>query len=155
MGQATTQVPLACAKLEISTASGCDVWVDVSGEAQSVSGTEQTRMSGEAYTLTGDTALIAGGKREPMELVFVIVYTEDDDDAYERARENFEAVGCGSNFCARWTPRGGDAGHEQITTGTGILVSFTYPPFDASAGGPIMGGFTLKVASTSTAIIAS
>jgi hypothetical protein len=155
MAQATTQVPLACGKLEISTDSDCTTWTDISGEAQSVGGTEQTRMSGEAYTLTGDTALIAGGKREPMELVFVIVYTEDDDDAYELARENFETTGCGSDFCARWSPRGGSAGHEQITTGVGILVSFTYPPMDASAGGPIMAGFTLKAASVSTAIVAS
>jgi hypothetical protein len=155
MAQATTQVPMACGKLEISIVSGCSTWVDVSGESQSVSGTEQTRMSGEAYTLTGDTALVAGGKREPMELVFVIVYTEDDDDVYELARENFETAGCGSDFCARWSPRGGSAGHEQITTGEGILVSFTYPPMDASAGGPIMAGFTLKVGSVSTAIIAS
>ncbi|UCC74289.1 MAG: hypothetical protein JSV86_06960 [Gemmatimonadota bacterium] len=154
MGQATTQVPMACGKLEISTDS-CSTWTDISGEAQSVSGTEQTRMSGEAYTLTGDTALVAGGKKEPMELVFAIVYTEDDDDAYELVREHFETTGCGGDFCARWSPRGGEAGHERITTGEGILVNFTYPPMDASAGGPIMGGFTLKVGSVSTAIIAS
>jgi hypothetical protein len=154
MAQATTQVPMACGQLEIST-NGCVSWSDISGESQSLEGTEQTRMSGEAYTLEGDTALIAGGKKEPMELVFTIVYTEDNTDAYELARSHFETTGCGGDFCARWSPGGGDVGDEQITTGPGILVSFTYPPMDASTGGPIMAGFTLKVASTSTTVIAS
>jgi hypothetical protein len=154
MAQTTGQIPLACGKLEISTNS-CVTWSDISGEAQSLGGAEQTRMSGEAYTLTGDTALIAGGKREPMELVFTIVYTEADTQAYQLARTAFEATGCGGGFCARWSPGGGDAGDEQITTGSGVLVSFTYPDMDASAGGPIMAGFTLKVASTSTAVLTS
>ena len=112
-------------------------------------------MSGEAYTLTGDTALVAGGKKEPMELVFVIVYSEDDDDAYELVREHFETAGCGGNFCARWSPRGGSAGHEQIATAEGVLVSFIYPPMDAGAGGPIMAGFTLKAPYVTTTIVAS
>ena len=154
MAQLTTQVPMACGQLEISTDS-CVTWTDISGEAQSVSGTEQTRMSGEAYTLEGDTAVIAGGKKEPMELVFVIVYSEDNTDAYELARTHFETTGCGGGFCARWSPAGGSVGDEQITTGSGILVSFTYPPMDASAGGPIMAGFTLKVASTTTTVLTS
>jgi hypothetical protein len=154
MAQTTGQVPMACGKLEISTDS-CVTWTDISGEAQSLEGADQTRMSGEAYTLTGDTALIAGGKKEPMELVFTIVYSEGDTEAYELARDHFETTGCGGGFCVRWSPGGGDVGDEQITTGAGILVSFTYPPMDASAGGPIMGGFTLKVASTTTTIVTS
>jgi hypothetical protein len=154
MPQTTSSIPLACGQLEIST-NNCVSWTDISGEAQSLGGTEQTRISGEAYTLTGDTAIVGGGKREPMELAAVIVYTETDTEAYERARTAFEATGCGGSVCLRWSPGGGDAGDERITTPAGILVSFTYPPMDASAGGPIMAGFTLKVASTSTAVIAS
>jgi hypothetical protein len=130
-------------------------WTDISGEAQSLGGTEQTRISGEAYTLTGDTALVGGGKREPMELAVAIVYTETNTEAYEVARTAFEATGCGGQVCLRWSPGGGDAGDERITSTAGILVSFTYPPMDASAGGPIMSGFTLKVPGTSTAVIAS
>jgi len=154
MAQTTGQVPLACGKLEISTDS-CVTWTDISGEAQSLGGTEQARMSGEAYTLDGDTALIAGGKREPMELVAAIVYTEVNVEAYDLVRAAFEATGCGGGFCLRWSPKGGSAGDDRITTGAGILVSFTYPPMDASAGGPIMAGFMVKVASTSTAVVAS
>ena len=156
MAQATTQVALACGLLEVSFADACDSWTDISGEGSSVSGTEQTRKSGEAYTFTGDTALVAGGKREPMELTFTIVYTEDDDDAYELIREAFEtATKCGKNLCVKWSPRGGSAGHEEISTGLSILTGFTYPPMDAAAGGPIMAGFKVKTAYLTTTIVAS
>lgn len=154
MAQLTTQVPMACGQLEISIDS-CANWTDISGEAQSLEGAEQSRMSGEAYTLDGDYAVIAGGKREPMEITVAVVYSEDDDDAYELVREAFEATGCGGSFCIRWSPRGGGAGTEQITSPAGILTNFIYPPMDASTGGPILVGFTVKVAYLTTAIIAS
>lgn len=153
MAQTTAQKPQACGKLELSPDGSS--WTDYSGGTQSVTGAEQTRMSGEAYTLDGDTAVIAGGKREPMELVFACVYTETDAEVYEQTRAQFETAGCDGPLYARWSPGGGNAGDEQLTTSKGILVSFTYPPMDASTGGPIMAGFTLKVASVSTDIVAS
>ena len=152
MAQTTAQVPQACGSIEIST--DCTTYIDVSGQFQSVSGTEQSRMSGEAYTFEGDTALIAAGKREPLELEFVIVYTETDAESYEVIRKQFETA-CGGKLCVRWTPRGLTEGMEQVTTGEGIIISFTYPPGDASAGGPIMGGFTLKAAKVTTTVKAS
>jgi hypothetical protein len=152
MAQTTAQVTQSCGEVEISTNADCSAWYDASGETQSVTGMDQTRMSGEAYTLEGDTALIGGGKREPMELEFSIVYTETDAETYERVRTLFELPGyCGFPFCVRWSPRGGDAGEEQITTASGILVSFSYPPLDASSGGVIMGGFTVKTPYVTTA----
>ncbi len=153
MAQTTNSVAMACGKLEVSTDNSN--WTDISGDAQSVEGTEQTRISGEGYTFDGDKAIVKGGKREPMELVFVLMYTEEDSEAYETVREIFEAAGCGSDFYVRWSPRGGDAGHEQITSDTGILISFTYPPMDATAGGPILAGFTLKTPGVTTTIVAS
>jgi len=153
MAQTTNAVAMACGKLEISI-NNAD-WTDISGESQSVEGTEQTRISGEGYTFDGDTAIIKGGKREPLELTIVIVYTEEDSEAYEVAREIFETEGCGTDFYVRYSPRGGNAGDEQITTGTGSLISFTYPPMDATAGGPILAGFTVKAPSMITTIVAS
>jgi len=154
MPQTTNQVALGCGQLELSTDS-CGTWTDISGESQSIGGTEQGRMSGEAYTLDGDTALVGGGKREPLELMVVIVYTEADAEAYELAREAFETTGCGGDVCLRWSPRGGNAGDEQLTSAEGILVNFIYPPMDASTGGVIMSGFTVKAPSIATTIVAS
>lgn len=146
---------MACGLLEVSFTSDCASWTNISGEDQTVANTAQTRKSGEAYTLDGDTAIIQGGKREPIELQFAIVYTEEALEAYTLIREQFEAAGCGDPLCVRWSPKGGNAGDERIVTPAGIIISFTYPPMDASAGGPIMGGFTLKVSGTSTETITS
>ena len=153
MAQTTTQVTQSCGEVEFST--NCTDYTDISGATQSVSGTEQSRMVGDAYTLEGDYALVGAGKREPLDLSFVIVYTETDAEAYERVRHQFETAGCGATACVRWSPRGGDAGEEQITTAQGVLTSFTYPPLDAASGGVIMGGFTLHTPNVTTTIIAS
>ena len=146
---------MACALLEIATDSGCVGWLDISGSSNQLSGVEQTRISGESYTFDGDTALIQGGKREPMELVVQSVYTETALEAFEAARAAFETAGCGARMCLRWSPAGGAIGTALYTTPRGILVSFTYPPIDATAGGPILAGFTLKVASIERTIIAT
>lgn len=153
MAQTTNQVSQGCGKLEIST-NNTD-WTDISGSAQGITGTDQTRISGEVYTLTGDTAIIGGGKREPMELQCQIVYTETDADVYQQARIIFETAGCDTAFYVRWSPGGGDAGDEQLTSGEGRIISFTYPMLDASAGGPIMAGFTCKVPGVTTTVISS
>jgi hypothetical protein len=55
----------------------------------------------------------------------------------------------------RWSPKGGNVGDERITTPAGVITSFTYPPMDAAAGGPILAGFTLKVSHVTTATITS
>jgi len=158
MPQTTTQVTQSCGKVEINVNAACPdtgAWDDISGETQSIGGTEQSRMVGDAYTLEGDGALSCPGKKEPLDLVFVIVYTETDAEAYEKVRTVFEATGCGAMMCARYSPRGGDAGEEQLTTRRGVLTSFTYPTLDASAGGCILGGFTLHTGALTTAVVAS
>lgn len=151
--QTSDSFALACGQLEVS--SDCAIWQDISGSSSTVSGTDQTRMSGEAYTFEGTGAIIQGGKKEPMELVFEIVYSETALEAFEYVRALFEAATCGSDMCARWSPGGGNVGDAQYTTDKGRLVSFTYPPMDATAGGPVMAGFTLKAGNISVADITS
>lgn len=153
MAQTTNQVPLACGKVEI--AEDCATWTNISGETQSISGTEQSIMIGDAYTLEGETALTGAGKREPLDLVVTIIYTEADLEAYEIARKIFEASDCGNTICIRYSPRGGDAGEEQLTSIQGVLSSFTYPAIDASAGGVVMGSFTVHTPGLNTTIVAS
>lgn len=153
MTQTTGAVAQSCAKVEIS--SDCENYTDISGETQSVTPGDQTLMSGEGYTFSGDTPIIKGGKREPMESVFSIVYTETDAEAYERARAIFEASDCGNTICIRYSPAGGNPDDEQLTSGEGTIVSFTYPPADAASAGPIMGGFTVRHGGFTTTIVAS
>jgi hypothetical protein len=158
MAQTTTQVTQSCGEVEVNFNAACPdtgSWLDISGETITVSGTEQSRMVGDAYTLEGDTALTAAGKREPLDLVFTIVYTETDAEAYDQIRRQFETAECGALMCVRYSPRGGDAGEEQLTSARGVLTNFIYPALDASAGGVIESGFTLHTPFLTTAIIAS
>lgn len=156
MAQTVGSVPIACGKLEINPTADCEEasWVDISGEDQSMTPASKTRKSGEAYTLDGDGAIIQGGKLEPMDLVFAIVYTEIVTEAFHVAMTAFEAA-CGGKLCVRWSPKGGNAGDWQFTTVASVVTSFTYPPMDATVGGPILVGFTVKAPCVEKTLITS
>jgi hypothetical protein len=113
---------------------------------------EQARMSGEAYTLDGDVAIITGGKREPLELAFSVVYTEEANEAWDEAQDIFETVG-GDDVYVRWSPGGGDTGDWQFTSGKGVLTGLTYPGTNAGEGGPIMVGFKVKTTEVTQAVV--
>jgi len=151
MPQTTNSIPRSCAQVEISP--DCVTWHDISGQTQSLSDTTQTIMLGVAYTLDGDTAIGGAGKREPMLLTFTIVYTENNAEAYDIARAVFEATGCGKQMCVRWSPGGGDAGDDVITSGCSILVEFEYPPVDAATAGPIITTFKVWAPYVTTATL--
>lgn len=152
MPQTTGAYSQACSAVEIST-DGV-TWTDISGSTQSVGNTEQSKMSGEAYTFDGKGPIVKGGKFEPLELQFSIVYTEVLTEAYEIARAVFEQEGCEVEVWVRWIPSGGGVGTNRLTT-HGPLTSFTYPAIDASTAAPVMGGFTVKTGEITTAAIAS
>jgi hypothetical protein len=146
-------VSRSCAKVEISP-DGIN-WTDISGETQSVTPGEQTRITTEYYIFTSDLPVIGTGRREPMESMFVIIYTETDAEAYEQARAIFEALNCGDEIYVRYSPAGGNADDEMLTSDEGAIVSFTYPTVGAASTGPIMAGFTVKHPGFTTTIVAS
>ena len=152
MAQTAKQVSMAAGKVEVSL-DGAD-WTDISGHEQSVDAPAQKRISGEGYTHDGDTALIAGGKREPVEVTVNIVYTEEAADAFEVARALFEADD-GTAMYVKWSPAGGSGGDAEYSTGAGEIVSFMYPPTDASSGDPIMTAFTVKCAALTQSTVAT
>ena len=148
----TDQVAMSCGQVEIST-NNAD-WTDISGEVSRFANPESARMIGEAYTQAGDTALLAAGKREPIDIAMDFIYTEADAEAYEVLR-GYHETDCGDLVYVRWSPRGGSAGHEQITSGGGYITNFQYPGLDASVAGVIVVSVTFRVPSLTTAIIAS
>jgi hypothetical protein len=150
MPQTTGAYSNACATVEIST--DCATWTDISGSTQSVTGATQSKMSGEAYTFHGKGPIVKGGKFEPLELAFTIVYTEIATEAYELARSVFEQEGCEVEMCVRWTPGGTTAGADVLQA-QGPVVSFTYPEIDASSASPIMAGFTVKAGEITTTVL--
>ena len=140
MAQTTYGVPQPCGYIAIST--DCVTYTDISGYANSVTPPEQTRITGEAYTFSGDTAIFKAGKRQPVAVPVSIVYTEDDAGAFDKLEAVHDADDCPSEVCLRWMPRGNTAGYQEYTI-TGNLTGFQYPPMDASAGGPILVTFTM------------
>jgi hypothetical protein len=118
MPQTTTSVALACGFLEIATDLNCAGWVDISGSSSVVEQPEQTRISGEGYTFDGDNALVEGGKKEPMDIVVKITYTETAGEAFEIAMAATPAMRC--------TPRPGESSPASCTR------IWTLPPVDRS-----------------------
>jgi hypothetical protein len=118
----------------------------------SVAGTEQARKSGEAYTNSGDTAIVTGGKREPMEIEFKGVATEGTGDPFEVIRAAHEAK---TPYYVRWSPKGGTAGQFQYATPACIITSFTYPEVDAASGDPAMWGFKVKTPYVTKSVVST
>ena len=152
MAQTTGQVSMACGQIELS--SDGVTYTDISGESQSITGVTQTRMSGEVYTQDGDTALITAGKREPMTPTVTVIYTEDDAEAWELARAEFEAA-CGDPVYVRWSPKGGNIGNQRYYTPASEVISFDYPPLDAADGSPLKCTFQFKTPYVTTETISS
>lgn len=141
MTQITGQLSMACGKIEVST-DGI-TWHDISGASQSITGVTQTRMSGEAYTQDGDTAVITAGKRAPMTPTVTVIYTESNTEAWKRAFDEFTAA-CGDPLYHRWSPGGGDIGDWRFYTPAPVITSFDYPTLDAADGSPIKCTYQFK-----------
>lgn len=117
-------------------------WFDISGSANQIGGAEQRRMSGEAYTFEGDTAIIKGGKREPMEIVMRAVYTPTAGESFERIKAFFIAVG-GSDIWMRYAPGGLVTGRLYACEAAKV-TRFQYPQADAADANPIAVEFGFR-----------
>ena len=90
---AQTVVGMSGVNALLQVSADGSTWTDISGSANQVSATEQTRMSGEAYTFEGDYAVVTAGKREPVELAVRVLYTEEAAESFETVRADGEATG--------------------------------------------------------------
>jgi len=138
MAQTANAISLKDCKVEVSTNGS--TWTDISGFATSVEVGGGDRQTAEAYTFDGDTAIVASGKREPVEVTVKVVYTEGTSEPFETVCAAYEA---GSDFYVRWSPKGGQAGEFLFTSGKGIIKSLTYPQGEAGSGDPVLVEFTL------------
>lgn len=108
------------------------VWQDISGSSNQVTSTERRRMSGEAYTFRGDTAILTYGRREPIETTIRVLYAEAELEAWRHVRGFFEAVR-GNPLYLRWS-----VGAHWITTSLAMVNRFSYPTADAADAAPIL-----------------
>ncbi len=151
MAQTTDPVSAVNATIQLSTDNV--TWTtDISGSTNSIEPGEQTRQSGFVMTHTGDTSLIAGGKREPLELNVNIVYTEQSTEAFEVVRGFFEATG-GTNIYMRYSPKGGSATNSRFTSALGVITKLAYPPANAEDAKPKLVSFSLLTPSLTKTVI--
>jgi len=135
MAQTTAATSSVASKVEVYSGGQ---WVDVSGSTNKVNNPEQARMSGEGYTFTGDTAIVKGGKREPIEVGFRCIYTEEAAEAFEILRGYFEATG-GTDTDIRWTVK-----TKVFTITDGVVTRLQYPAADATDANPVMCEFSVR-----------
>ena len=117
---------------------------DISGSSQSVETVTLTRITGEAYTLEGNYALLTFGKIEPAEVKVNVIYTEATTEATMLLQGSWESD---QVVELKWTPAGSEASADTYTTSAGKITAMDHPALDASSAGPIMCSFTLRVAS--------
>lgn len=138
MAQTTTAQSMTTGVVEFST-NNTD-WTDISGTLNVVEAPEQSRMSGEEYTVAGDEAVVSGGKKEPAEVTVKIVYSETAGEAFDVLLAAWETPG--QKVYLRWG-RGG-SGSYRYTTKQGVMTSFTYPPLAAPDAKPKTLGVKIK-----------
>jgi len=132
---AQTVVGMSGVNALLQVSADGSTWTDISGSANQVSATEQTRMSGEAYTFEGDYAVVTAGKREPVELAVRVLYTEEAAESFETVRAYFEATG-GTPLYFRYSPKGLATGRLYACEAA-VVTRFTYPPIDAADANPV------------------
>ena len=143
--QTSGAVAKSCGQLEINLTEDCSgSWVDISGESTSLAQPTQDRLNDVMYTLDGIGAIIKGGKIQPIDLTFVIVYTEVAAEAWDLLHDKWVSEECDPLICVRWSPKGGAVGDEQYQVTGALMTQIAYPEMDASTGGVTPAGFTVK-----------
>lgn len=152
MAQTTNSIWGGAAKVEISTNGSS--WTDISGHANKVSPSGGDRQTGKAYTFDGEYPIVKVGKMNERETRVDIIYTEETNDAFEKARAQFEAAGGGTMY-ARWSPAGGSVGEFLFTTDAGFVKDFSYPEVDSEGNGPLRAFFVIQHARITKSVVAS
>lgn len=137
-----------------ATSTDGTTFADRSGYSARVTPGSQSRMTGEAYTFEGDTAVVTYGNREPMDIVVSGIYTEDVSSYFEAARAAFEA---NTLWVLQWAPAGSEAGNFQYTTDLvySRITEFNWPEVDASSGDPVMFEYTVHTPGVTKSVISS
>lgn len=152
MAQTTGAKSMRSADIAWNTLGGDTAWVDFSGVVNSIEVSGGDRITGEAYTATGDTPIVLFGKLEPLDVTGRIVYSEVTTEAFTTLLAHYAA---GTNLRLRWTPGGGGTGNYRYYTGTTNLVSFGYPGGEVGDGDPIMIEFAVKTGAISYVVMTS
>lgn len=141
MAQTTGAMNTVGGKVELST-DGVPTWTDISGFINMVDPGQGVRQTGTIFTADGDRPILSGGKREILEVLVNIAYTEGASEPFTVVLGVFEAGD--TDVQLRWSPAGGDSTEYQFTTDQGIVKNLAYPPVDPNTAAPAILSFTLE-----------
>ncbi len=141
MAQTTGALNTVGGKVELST-DGVPTFTDISGFMSMVDPGQGVRQTGFIFTADGDRPILGGGKREMLEVLVNIAYTEAAPDPFTIILGVFEAGD--TDIQLRWSPNGGASGDYQYTTDQGIIKNLSYPNVDPGSPAPHVISFTLE-----------
>lgn len=144
MAQTTGQMNTVGGKLELST-DGAPTWTNISGFLTMVDPGQGVRQTGSIFTADGDTPLIGAGKREELEILVSIAYTEGVSDPFTVIEGVFVAGDIDVQL--QWSPAGGAIGEYEFTSAAGHIKSMSYPNVDPNSASPHIVTFTLATPS--------
>lgn len=137
MTDVQTTGAMSSVDMYVGFSSDDSTWYDVSGTVSSVDVSGGERVTGAAYTFTGDGPIIKSGKKGPITVTVKAVYDENTLNAYAYALTAYDTAG-GGDMYVRWSPGGGASGDFGYTTSVGVVKSCVYPSGDVTSGDPIM-----------------
>jgi len=143
MAQTTGGISFVNAKVEYGTASG--TFVDISGWANTVEVAGGERSAGEVYTADGDTGIVTFGKRAPVDVTYMCVFTEAAADPFSKFVTYHQAAD-GTQIRLRWSPQGGAGTGKIAFTGTGKITAAPWLGGDAASPDPLTFSFTMRTA---------
>lgn len=102
-------------------------FVDICGEASSITVTGGDRSVSEFFTACGDTPVVLTGKRSKIQVALKVAYTEGNADTWAIVKQAYENKGM--IFQLRWIPRGNAVGNKRFTTDPvySFVTSHPYP----------------------------
>ena len=133
MSQTTLDVAMTNCYIAMSTASSTTGFFNMSGYANSIKPGPRTRSTGKAFTYDGDTGIIHGGKRQPLDLELDFLYTEEATGPYKLIQTQYEVAGGGSLWL-RWCPKNSTTGDYIFTIPSGVIKSLDLPSGDPDSG---------------------
>lgn len=123
-------------------------WTEVCAVAVSVTGLEQRREVAQGYTACSG-AVLALGKRQPIEMRIQMVYTEAADEGFSVARVAHEGNG---KLYVRYKPRASQTDAKRYITADrdgalaapGFITALQYPEGEAGSGRLFVAGVTVR-----------
>ena len=125
-------------------------WTDASGHTSSVECGGYETQIGEAYTGSGNGAILTAGKTSPAEITVNSVYTENPAEIFKKL---WDAKATKKKVRVKWSPKGGATGNWAFTSSYGFLQSVPPPQGEVSSPDVILAEIVMKAGQIDQSIL--